>query len=358
MTAPSTRTAPSTARDAAAGRATASAATRRVKRVLLVVAAAVISRQLFVARDWFGHAFSAVAGAAGSWVLIAAVAVGGSVLGFSAVRVVTIRSTGTSVSLSGMVGLTVAAGALNATLPGGAVFSTAYAFRALRTRGLSIAAATWSLTITGVVSTVSLVVLVCGAGLLGGGSSGIVGTLVEVGALGLFLWALVAVTRDPRRLLPVGTGLLHLVNRCRRRSAQHGVDGLHRIIGGLSGIRPTGRQALLALTLSLITWLFEITCLLACLAAVGVEVPVAAVVLSYAAGKAVTSVSPLPAGIGVVEGAMVVGLTAAGAPAAAALAGVLIFRLLAVGGVAVVGWTVLGLDRVRAGRPGVVLAAV
>jgi len=67
---------------------------------------------------------------------------------------------------------------------------------------------------------------------------------------------------------------------------------------------------------------------------------------------AAVSVSPLPAGIGIVEGTLAVGLTAAGAAAPAALAAVLLYRLISLGGVTVVGWLVLGANRGRDQQPG------
>lgn len=357
MTAPSTVESVTPSAASSAPATAAAGRRRRVTRVVLTVAVLVLVVQVVLSGQWFGTAVQAATSASLPWTAAAALAVGGSILCFSAVRLVALRSAGTRIRLTDLLSLTVAAGAINATMPGGAVFSTAYAFRALRSRGLTSAATTWTLAITGVLSTVSLVVLVLGAALVGGGASGILSTVVEVGVLLGVLVLLTQLTRDPRRLLPIGAAVLRVGNRLRRRVPEQGIAGWHRAVDDLAGIRPTGRQALAATVLSFVTWLFEVACLAACLAAVGVEVSFAAVLLTYAAGKAVTSVSPLPAGIGVVEGAMVVGLTAAGAPAAAALAGVLIYRLLTVGGVAVVGGIVLGLERVRAGRPGVVAAA-
>jgi glycosyltransferase 2 family protein len=65
-----------------------------------------------------------------------------------------------------------------------------------------------------------------------------------------------------------------------------------------------------------------------CLAAFGVHLPLASTVAVYLVGAAVASVSPTPGGLGAMEAALVVGLTAAGAPTGPAVAGVLAFRLL------------------------------
>ena len=65
-----------------------------------------------------------------------------------------------------------------------------------------------------------------------------------------------------------------------------------------------------------------------CLAAFNVHVPLASTVAVYRAGATVASVSPTPGGLGAMEAALVAGLTAVGAPAGPAIAGVLAFRLL------------------------------
>jgi putative heme transporter len=70
------------------------------------------------------------------------------------------------------------------------------------------------------------------------------------------------------------------------------------------------------------------------------------VLLTYTAGMATSSLSPLPAGIGLVDGAMVLALTAGGVPAATALPVVLLYRLISVGAVVVAGWCIAAL------RPG------
>jgi glycosyltransferase 2 family protein len=68
--------------------------------------------------------------------------------------------------------------------------------------------------------------------------------------------------------------------------------------------------------------------LVGCLAAFNAQVPLASTVAVYLAGAAVASVSPTPGGLGAMEAALVAGLTAVGAPAGPAVAGVLAFRLL------------------------------
>jgi glycosyltransferase 2 family protein len=69
-------------------------------------------------------------------------------------------------------------------------------------------------------------------------------------------------------------------------------------------------------------------CLACCLAAFNAHLPLAGTVAVYLAGAAVASISPTPGGLGAMEAALVAGLTAIGAAAGPAVAGVLAFRLL------------------------------
>lgn len=70
-----------------------------------------------------------------------------------------------------------------------------------------------------------------------------------------------------------------------------------------------------------------ITALVAALDACGVRASIPRIAVVYLIGTAVSSVAPTPGGIGAVEASLLAGLTAIGAPAVGALAGVLTFRL-------------------------------
>jgi glycosyltransferase 2 family protein len=65
-----------------------------------------------------------------------------------------------------------------------------------------------------------------------------------------------------------------------------------------------------------------------CLAAFDAHLPLVTTVAVYLAAAAVAAASPTPGGLGAMEAALVAGLTAVGAPAGPAVAGVLAFRLL------------------------------
>jgi glycosyltransferase 2 family protein len=127
--------------------------------------------------------------------------------------------------------------------------------------------------------------------------------LVAVLALGgLALWSPLGRRRVVTPTLRAGRELATVLRRPGKAA---------QLLGGSAGVT--------------LTYALALAC---CLAAFGAQVPMASTVAVYLAGAAVASVSPTPGGLGAMEAALVAGLTAVGAPAGPAVAGVLAFRLL------------------------------
>ena len=72
--------------------------------------------------------------------------------------------------------------------------------------------------------------------------------------------------------------------------------------------------------------------------------------MAYAAGMAASTIPLIPGGIGVVEGALTVGLVAGGMPAADAIAAVIVYRLISLVMIAAIGWALWLIVRVRQGK--------
>jgi glycosyltransferase 2 family protein len=130
--------------------------------------------------------------------------------------------------------------------------------------------------------------------------------LVALGAVpvlgGLALWSPPGRRRVVAPALQAGRELAAVLRRPAKAA---------QLLGGSAGV-----TLAYALTLS------------SCLAAVDAHLPLASAVAVYLAGAAVASISPTPGGLGAMEAALVAGLTAVGASAGPAVAGVLAFRLL------------------------------
>jgi len=287
-----------------------------------------------------------------AWVAVAAVATVASMVAFARMRQRMLRAAGIRVPLARSVAVSYAAGALNTTMPGAGVVSTAYTFRRIRDWGAPTAVATWCIAVTGLLATAALSVVGATGVILGGGSTGsLLQSAAEVTAVLLVMAGIAYLISNPDRLAGSAGWTLRWANRLRGRPAETGYAALSRLIDDLGVIRPSRRSWLDAWTLSLLNWVLDVACLAACCAAFGVQVSLPALLITYTAGMAATSLTPLPGGLGVVEAALLLGLTTAGAPWKAALAAVVVYRLLSVGSVALVGWGLIGARRLTRAAP-------
>ncbi|MEY9211968.1 flippase-like domain-containing protein [Thermobifida halotolerans] len=119
------------------------------------------------------------------------------------------------------------------------------------------------------------------------------------------------------------------IPRLRRAAVGRLRPHLHGVLPQLLDLIQQPRRLLLGLGGTLLLTVCLVLCLYASLRAFGVAPSLAAVGVVYLAGNAIGSAAPSPGGLGAVEAALIGGLTAvAGVPAAGALSGVLLFRLL------------------------------
>ncbi len=285
------------------------------------------------------------------WLLTGFACTVASVVVFSALRGWTLAVGGCRISLRQTVPISYAAGAVHTTLPAGAVFSTTYAFRRLRTAGASMSGITWSLTTTGLLSTLTLSAIgLLGVALSGGISSSAPTAVSQLLVTVLVIGALVRVARKPDALVRPAHWVLTRFNTLRRRPVETGHARLAGILTDLNAVRPSGRDWLVALSLAFANWFLDLACLAACCAAVGIHVSLAVLLLTYTAGMAAGSLLPLPGGLGAVETAMMLALTVAGVSASPALAAVLLYRVLSTGSVVILGWIVIAAQRARTSR--------
>ena len=323
---------------------TAPAATRAGRRhwlrwVVIVAIAAAVLTQLGTIVSSLTSAAEAAAKASPVWLLAALAATVASMVAFGALRQRTLAAANARVSLAEATSVSYAAGAVHLTAPAGSVFSTAYAFRTLRERGLTPAAITFSLAVSGVVSALALAALAL-IGIVGGTESWTVIVPGIAGAIALGLGAAWAV-RHPNVMARGAERVLHPVNRLLRRPVDAGVLSLRAAVDDLAYVRPTARDWLVAAVAATANWTLDLLCLWACAHAIGITVSPVALLGSYALAMAGAGASPLPGGVGIVDGVLLVGLTAAGAPVSLALGAVLLYRLMSNGSVVAIGWTTI-----------------
>jgi len=252
-----------------------------------------------------------------------------------------LRGAGTRVSMRKHVATAYAAHSLSATLPGGPVFSTTFNFQQLRRYGASPAVASWCVALSGVLSTGALVVIGAVGALLArntGTWHSLVGYAV---AAVVVAFGVRQLAEHPQSLDRPVRALLSGVNRVRRRPPEHGHAKLLGFVEQLREVRVRPVHFAVAVTLALLNWLFDALCLWLCCVAVGAgEISPVSLVIAYCAGMAAASVPIVPGGLGVVDGALVLGLIAGGLAGSHAVAAVVLYRLISFGFIIGLGWLV------------------
>jgi hypothetical protein len=146
--------------------------------------------------------------------------------------------------------------------------------------------------------------------------------------------------RRLNRLVAYAVGVSRkLVNRPGPESA----DALDRFLDRVAGLRLPRLQYAEVLGLAVWNWVADCLCLAFSIRAIGVDVPWQGLVLAYSAGMAAASVGLTPGGLGVVEAVLSASLVALGIKGHAALAAVLVYRLISFWLVMTVGWAVVAI---------------
>jgi uncharacterized membrane protein YbhN (UPF0104 family) len=281
-----------------------------------------------------------VTGAADAWVGLAVLAAAGSLTAFALARRTLLKAAGVGVSTPSALASILVANAFHMTLPGGVAFSTGYAFRWMRRHGAGTTVAGWNLAVNGLLSTGTLAALALAASLLVG-TTGWARLAIEIIGIAVLVLGAGHLVRHPDRALAAAGRALAVVDRLRRRPPVSGADRLATVARQLGAVRPTARDWATAAAHAMLNWLFDLGCLAACAHAVGLTgLGTATLLTAYVAGMAASGLSLLPGGLGTVDAALVVGLVAGGAPAAAALSAVVLYRLISLVGVVVAGWAV------------------
>jgi uncharacterized membrane protein YbhN (UPF0104 family) len=276
-----------------------------------------------------------------NWVLAALLAELASMGTYARMQRALLRGAGTKVSMRRHVATAYAAHSLSATLPGGPVFSTSFNFQQLRRFGVPAAVASWCIALSGALSAGALLVIGAAVSLLARHTTSwqtLVGYTVAavVLAFGVRLLA-----EHPEWLDRPVRAVVGGVNRVRRRPPGHGHDRVLGFVAQLREVRVHPANFAVAVLLALLNWLFDALCLWLCCVAVGAQgINPINLVIAYCAGMAAASVPIVPGGLGVVDGALVLGLVAGGLTSASAVAAVVLYRLISFGFIIGLGWLV------------------
>jgi uncharacterized protein (TIRG00374 family) len=287
-----------------------------------------------------------------NWVAGAVIAEIASMGTYARMQQALLRGAGTTISVRRHVALAYAAHSLSATLPGGPVFSTAFNFRTLRRYGASPAVASWSIALSGVLSAGALVVIGAVFGILTRSTGTWRTLLLSMGGALLVAFGVRLVAKHPEWLIGPSQRLLSGVNKVRRQPAGAGHARLTAFVEQLRSVRVSPVDFGIAVVLAVANWLLDALCLWMCCIAVGAtDIHPAQLVIAYCAGMAAASLPIVPGGLGVVDGALVLGLVAGGLTSSSAVAAVVLYRLISFGFIIGTGWLVWLIMRARADAP-------
>ncbi|MEV6422773.1 YbhN family protein [Streptomyces sp. NPDC051662] len=262
-----------------------------------------------------------------------------------------LRAGGARIRLRVVGAVVLAANAIAGALPGGAAFAAAWVFRQFRRRGAGQVLAGTVLVVAGLLSGLSLFVLLM-AGVLAAGSSGPVAGVRPV-VVGL---AAVAV------LVAGVAGGLSRFPRVRRRARRvwrriglrsRRLWDIERALSRLGHqvrtTRPGVRPWLWPSSLAVLNWGFDLACLVACVWSLGIAVPWHGVLAVYALTQFAGSLRLTPGGLGVVETSLTALLVLYGLSTEQAIAVTLLYRVLSYWVLQPIGWASgLGLTLSRA----------
>lgn len=267
-----------------------------------------------------------------AWVFAAVGAEVICMLAFAVLQACLLRAGGAPITVSWLLATAYRADVIASAVPVvGSGMATRYAYRQYRARGVDPTVAAVALTLAGVASTITFAVVVVVAALLSGNAAAAGGGLV--GALGAIIAVatVVVALRSPlgqQRLITLASWFIQRKQRVLRRPTGDPAQLVRTALHQLSRFRLTSVNISLALTSSIVNWFADAACLVLSIRAIGLAIPWHTVLVAWSAGKAAGSLSPTPAGLGVVETAMIAALVATGLRAPDAIAAVIVYRVL------------------------------
>ncbi|MEV6845745.1 YbhN family protein [Actinoplanes sp. NPDC051411] len=284
------------------------------KLPVLGLAAAVAAFELRGHLPSAGSTWATLRHARPAWLIVAAVLQVVSTVAFAEQERRLLSAFGVKMRARVSVAVTYARSAMATALPGGSAVAAAYGFRQFRARGASKPIAAAVTLLCGAASVAGLAVLYAGDAVLQ------TGTTISVAVVLAVVGLLVLAARRLRRsgMPPAGAEPAGRLGRLRRT--------IHETLV-YAAVVP-GRRWLLVLALAAVNWLTDLLCLMVCLHAVGLTVSAAVVGAAYLGAQLARQIPGTAGGIGVIEAELILALTTSGgAPAAAATAAVLTYRL-------------------------------
>jgi putative heme transporter len=265
-----------------------------------------------------------------------------------------LRAGGHHLSSLSVISITFAANALSVTVPlAGPGLATAFAYQEFGRHQVSRSAAAFTLAVGGVLSTVSLTVILAAGALVSGNLlAAILGLLAAAGTMAGIVAALLALRLPAIRqpLKRAAAGAVRVVQRLRRKPASPPETVVAAALRELAGLRLRRADWVLAVAFAFLNWLADAACLALSIRAAGPSIPFRYLLLVWSVGLAASSTGLTPGGVGIVEAALIAALTGIGMPATQATVAVMIYRLISLWLVILSGWIIFLIIRSRRTR--------
>lgn len=261
------------------------------------------------------------------WWVAAAVALQGASLGaFAWQQRALMGALGVRLTARRAGAVTMARTAISISMPAGAAVSAGYAVREYQRAGVAKELAAASMIVSGLTSIggLTLLYLTGGLAVLGTDPALLLSPRPLAVVAGLVLLTAAAVVLG-RHMPAVRTSVLPDDGRV-LRWLRATLASAHEAWQAGAALRPRDWTA--AVLFFAVNWLTDLLCLAAACRAVGLPIGVVTLAGIYLGVQIVRQVPLTPGGVGVVDTALVAGLTAAGATAVTAAAAVLIYRLI------------------------------
>jgi putative heme transporter len=259
------------------------------------------------------------------WVTAAVALQTASLAAFAWQQRESMRALGVRLTVRRVAAVTMARTAVSIAMPAGAAVSAGYAVREYQRGGVSKEIAAASMIVSGLTSIGGLTLLYVagGAAVLGRNPALLLSPrpLAVVGVLAVLTTAAVIAGRR----LPAFKATVERDGRL-IRWFRRTLASAHEAWQAGASLR--ARDWVAAVLYFAVNWLTDLLCLAACCRAVGLDVNLATMAGIYLGVQIVRQVPLTPGGVGVVDTALVAGLTAIGTTAVGAVAAVLIYRLL------------------------------
>jgi putative heme transporter len=315
------------------------------------IGAAVLAfNALFSRRDELAGALTTLEHLRYEWVFFAVVAELASIGAYAALTRQLLRAGGVDISLAELSGITLAANAIQNSLPAGPAWSTVYAYRQFRRRGADPVLVGWTLAITVLIAIATLGAIALVGLLVSEDQAASLDLVRVIVVVAIVILLLVVAARRGLVSLPGRRAAVLIVSACQRVVHQPRGDAaelVDRAFDRLRAVHLTKRTLAGAVAWSLANWWLDLTALAMSFAAVGTAVPWRGLLLAYGAGQLAANLPVTLGGLGVVEGSLTVALVFYGGDQEATVAAVLLYRIVSFWMMLVIGWAAALLIRIR-----------